>query len=340
MTNTIQAGVHSGVGHLRELLIKRTRTDRITGRPGPRASWVPPAYCAQGRLGPVDLKTLTQDFYSIYPDSLSEREMHQHWISMRDALSNPARLYSPRPFEQASSSVFPGIPMRQFKHGSQLANMAEILALWSIQGGSIKAHNTAVEYDYGIFSVKIQGNKVYTNGAPWFTKLPVLWEAERIVGHPLGQPVRASAEFQLVYQKLVHFFPELSNHITWLFRLAIHSGAQDEITRGFDLQMDLESALQTPRAVLEAALTSVSRGNPIDLKGLRDDLVPALMDLDSFKVMTSALPRKAVMVVLHGANKTRFLRHARLALEKVPEPEHQHSLAEEIINLESVLKNL
>jgi hypothetical protein len=340
MTNTIQAGVHAGVSHLRDLLIKRTRTDRITGRPGPRTSWVPPAFCAQGKLGPVDLRTLTQSFYSIYPDSISAHEMHQHWTNMRETLSTPARFYRAAPFELASHSVFPGITLRAFKHGSQLANMAEILALWSIQGGSIKAFNTSVDYEYGPFSARIQGSKVYTCGLPWFTKLPMLWEAERVIGHPMGQPVRSSAEFQLVYQKLIHFFPELSNQITWLLRLAIHSSLQDEITRGFDLQVDLEGALRSPRAALEAALAAVTRGNPVDLKGLRDDIVPALMDLDQFKVLTSSLPRKAVMVVLHGANKTRFIRNARKHLESAPEPEHQPSLAEEIINLESALKNL
>lgn len=322
--------------HLRTLLIRKTRTDRIIGRPGLRPSWAPPSYVASGPLGGCDLGTVTGLYYNVEKGLVDPAEVVNTWrraISAARARESVASVVARDLADQLPGMVVASTPPK-----AALTQLAEYSAIMSMVVGSIKATHTRIIHDLGKVKVEINGNRIYIGRDELYmaNRMDPLWNIDRTVDEPCGKRRKPGARMWLVTQRLCAELPQHAKAITWLSRLATYTNNEREIVRGFDVHVEGGEDNEGPIEVLSAAISAATHHKPIDLRALSQSLVPIVCSHAAFSAMTSQRS-KLTPHTFSGSARSTFITQAT-ALRDTLSKDTVNDKAASILELERKLK--
>lgn len=292
--------------HLRAALIRKTRTDRIIGRSGLRPSWAPPSYIAHGAIGQCDLADLTRGYYHVKRGMISPDEVLATWRGVFAAVRAGESVAGV--LARALTRQVPGMALTSTPAKEVLTQLAEYSAITAMCVGSIEVSMHGMKHDTGKLKLEISGNRLYMGKVDAYIakRFHPLWEANRTCDNPCGKRERPSPKLNLVVNQLSREFPEYARRIVWLARLAVYTGNEDSVIRGFDVVLEKDLDDNDPAAVLSYAITQATHHKAIDLRALCQALVPAVMTNGEFSTMTLGYQRIAP-VQFYGHDRIAFI---------------------------------
>lgn len=302
----IAASLVAGTDHLRAALIRKTRTDRIVGRSGLRPSWAPPSYVAHGQIGLCDLAEVTRTYYHVKRGAISPDDVIDTWHRVIRAARTGDSIASV--IARAINEQVPGLVVASTTPKAALAQVAEYSAITAMCVGAVTTTAHRVMHDTGKLKLEINNQRIYLGKEDSYIarRLLPLWDANRTCDNPRGRRERAECKMVLLVDHISKELPEYAKRTMWLARLALHTGNDVEVTKGFDIIVEKGLDDDSPVAVLSHAITQAVHHKPVDLRALSRILVPGCMTNSEFSTMTLGYQRD-IPVQFSGHDRTDFI---------------------------------